>query len=69
MKQEVKSECAETKVKEMGDDELLALNQAVGLGGVGTEYAEIVGREMHSRNLAGSQGVGPPVPVKDDKGE
>ena len=69
MKQEVEGECVETKAKEVGDDALLALNHVLGLGVVGKEYAEIVGREMHSRNLAGSHGVGPSVPVKDDKGD
>ena len=69
MKQEVEGECVETKVKEMGDDALLALSPFLGLGVVGKECAEIVGRELHSRNLAGSHGVGPSVPVKDDKGD
>ena len=69
MKQEAEGECVETKVKEMGDDALLALNRALGLGVVGQEYAELVGREMHNRNLVVSHGVGPSVPVKDDQGD
>jgi len=69
MKQEAEGKCIETKVKEMGDDAFLALSRALGRGVVGQEYAELVGREMHSRNLAVSHGVGPSVPVKDDEGD
>ena len=67
MKQEAEGECIETKVKEMSDDALLALSRALGRGVVGQEYAELVGKEMHNRNLVVSHGVGLSVPVKDDQ--
>ena len=67
MKQEAEGECIETKVKEMSDDALLALSRALGRGVAGEEYAELVGKEMHNRNLVVSHGVGLSVPVKDDQ--
>ena len=67
MKQEAEGECIETKVKEMSDDALLALSRALSRDVAGQEYAELVGKEMHNRNLVVSHGVGLSVPVKDDQ--
>ena len=67
MKQEAGGECFETKVKEMSDDALLALSRALNRDVAGQEYAELVGKEMHNRNLVVSHGVGLSVPVKDDQ--
>ena len=67
MKQEAGGECFETKVKEMSDDALLALSRALNRDVAGQEYAELVGKEMHNRNLVVSHGVGHLVDVKDDQ--
>ena len=68
MKQEAGGECFETKVNEMSDDALLALSRAALEKETSWHTnAELVGKEMHNRNLVVSHGVGLSVPVKDDQ--
>ena len=54
----------EAKVKEMGNDELLALSPLLGV--LDKALAEIVGRELHSRELVVPHGFKPSV-VKHEK--